>query len=191
MKINDSNSTLFLVPGLDLQIDNLRKLGFINAYIKDEHREPIFNQELYLLFKPESDTSMFLFIEEEYGNENRELIEDYDYSDGFIVLLYKFPEKYSQEYKHFLNGKYSKFRAKYVAILPQIDSKIDANGDPFTEYSIQFMACHKSKSLKDYWEKRLDTELDDDDEVWVGFSEKRETLNIEKIKQKFVIHESE
>ena len=37
--------------------------------------------------------------------------------------------------------------------------------------------------LVTFWEKRLDVRFSDDQEVWYGFDENKEVLNIDKIKE--------
>jgi hypothetical protein len=176
----DTTTTMFLVPGLGIDIEEVKfRYGFINAYLQDKEREP-YERGVYLLFKPKSMIEFQLFFERE-KTRTHQLIEDYDYDGGYIVLVYVFPDEYLLEYKLFLRGKYSKFRSKYRQLLPDIDSKIDSEGVPFTEYSMQFMIIYKAPALKKYMEKKLGTEFEEEDELWSKPDIKKETLDISKI----------
>jgi hypothetical protein len=42
---------------------------------------------------------------------------------------------------------------------------------------------NKTEDLKQFWEEKFDVVFDDDMEVWSGFSEGYETLNLDKIKE--------
>lgn len=180
--MGDTTTTMFLVPGLGLSLEEIRfRYGFINAYLKDEDREP-YERGVYLLFKPANIIDFEHFLERE-KKRTAQLIEDYDYRGGYVVLIYVFPEEYLHEWKLFLKGRYSKFRAKYLVLLPEIDSKVDSEGIPFTETSLQYMICYKAPALKQYLEKKLGEELEEDAEYWSKPSMKKETLNINKILQ--------
>jgi hypothetical protein len=42
---------------------------------------------------------------------------------------------------------------------------------------------NKTEDLKQFWEDKFGMELEDDMEVWDGFFEENETLNLNKIKE--------
>ena len=57
--------------------------------------------------KMEKDFERFReFLEKEYET-NHSLIDDYDYEDGFVVLVYKLPSKHHKDYQLIRAGKYS------------------------------------------------------------------------------------
>lgn len=176
----DTTTTMFLVPGLGFNVERIRFThGFINGYLRDAEREP-YENSVYLLFKPKNLVEFESFVRNEYLR-TKDLVEDYDYKGGYVVMVYGFPAEFLFEYKLFLKGKYSKFREKYIVKLPAVDSKIDHNGDPFTEHSLQFMICYKAKALRDYWEKKLGMDFDEEQEFWSKPVLRRETLYIDKI----------
>lgn len=178
----DTISTMFLLPGLGLKLEEIRfRFGFINAYIKDDDHEP-HDRGVYLLFKPDDLIEFEHFVQRE-KKRTPQLIEDYDYRGGYVVLLYIFPEEYLHEWKLFIKGKYSKFRDKYKVLLPDVESKIDSEGMPFTEMSLQCMIVFKAPALKQYLEEKFGEELEEDAEYWTKPSTKKETLNITKIIQ--------
>ena len=82
-------TTIFMVPTLQIPKGALRLLGFINAYQQDMDRDMDYGKDkvIYLLFKPE-DTDYFReFLDAEYERTDL-IVEDYDYPDGYIVLIY-------------------------------------------------------------------------------------------------------
>lgn len=176
----DTTTTMFLVPGLGINIEEVRfRYGFINGYLRDQDRE-LYERGIYLLFRPKNMIEFQLFFERERGRTHQ-LIEDYDYEGGYIVLVYVFPDEFLMEYKLFMKGKFSKFRTKYKILIPDIESKIDSEGIPFTELSLPFMVMYKSKALREYLEKKLGTRFDEDDELWSKPDIRKETLDINKI----------
>ena len=51
------------------------------------------------------------------------------------------------------------------------------------EISLQIRIFEKTEDLKEYWEEKLDVTFDEDYEVWDGWDEKKEVLNLDKIKE--------
>jgi hypothetical protein len=48
---------------------------------------------------------------------------------------------------------------------------------------MQWRIFNKTSDLREYWEERLDVKFDEDQEVWKGWDEENEILNINKIKE--------
>jgi hypothetical protein len=48
---------------------------------------------------------------------------------------------------------------------------------------LQIRIFEKTEDLKEYWEEKLDVTFDEDYEVWDGWDEKKEVLNLDKIKE--------
>jgi capsule polysaccharide export protein KpsE/RkpR len=61
--------------------------------------------------------------------------------------------------------------------------KIKKNGLHKDEISLQYRIFNKTEDLRKYWEEKLGVEFDDSMEVWQGFIEENETLEIDKIKE--------
>lgn len=176
----DTNTTMFLVPGLGINVEEVRfRYGFINGYISDKDQYA-YDRAVYLLFKPKDVIEFQLFFERE-KKRTINLIDDYDYEDGHTVLVYEFPSKFDKEFQLFLGGRYSRFRNKYKELLPVFESKLDEDDIPFSEHTIQFMVIYKSKALREYLEKKMDTILTDDEELWSKPNIELETLDISKI----------
>jgi hypothetical protein len=84
-----------MVPTLNIPKGALRLLGFINAFQIDMDRESDYGEGkvVYLLFKPEDIDYFREFLDAEYERTN-DVIEDYDYSGGYIVVIYKLNPKF-------------------------------------------------------------------------------------------------
>ncbi len=173
-----TNSTRFLLRGVGLKRKVLEDYGFINAYIDDKHHEPHYTEALYLLFQPKDINELNIFLEIEKERTNL-YVEDYDYSGGYVVVVYKFPKEYEKEYRLFLQGKYSKFSKKYKELYPMERKGTTARGIPFTEPTLHNHVFNRTESMKQHWEERLNVELTGDMEYWSIPDITEETLNIE------------
>jgi hypothetical protein len=176
-------TTLFLVPGLGLNLENIKKYGFINGFMDDKDGTH-YNYAVYVLFKPLDVPDFQDFLISEYQRAEN-LIEDYDYQGGFVTLVYRFPEKFRAEYILFKKGKYSRFSQEYIDILPKERSGIDSQGGQYVEPSLQIRVCTRSKALVEYWEKKLDIKMEPGDELWSIPNLEKETLDISKIREKY------
>jgi hypothetical protein len=56
------------------------------------------------------------------------------------------------------------------------------NGLHKDEITLQYRIFNKTEDLINFWEESLDVQFDKDQEIWYGFEEKNETLNLEKLK---------
>jgi len=79
-------------------------------------------------------------------------------------------------------GKYSKTSKKFQSIFPKI-VKLKLNGLHKDEISLQYRVFNKTEDLRQYWEDKLGVEFDEEWEVWDGFNEEQETLNLDKLKE--------
>ena len=82
-----------MVPTLRVPKDALRSNGFINGYIKDEKMQHGYEDPIYLLFKPDNLDKFREFLDGEY-ERTKSIIEDYDYEDGFVVVVYQLNERF-------------------------------------------------------------------------------------------------
>jgi hypothetical protein len=174
---NLTSATLFLLRGIGLKALEMKKIGFINAYIDDIHHEPHYDKSLYLLFKPENIEDLSLFVGQE-KLRTAALVEDYDYDGGYVVLVYKFPYQYHREWDHFLKGEWSLFSAKYAELFPKEVSLKTRTGIPKKEVSIWNLVFNRLPELKEFWEKRIDVVLDDEMELWSIPDMNKEKLDI-------------
>lgn len=174
-----------MVPTLIVPKDALRSNGFINAYIKDVDRDDHYKDSIYLLFKPENLDKFREFLDSEY-ERTKNVIEDYDYNDGYVVVVYQLNNKYEKDFNFIKEGKYSKTSIEFQNMFPKV-IKITRNGLHKDEISLQYRIFNKSEDLVNFWEEKLGINLEQtvgkNYEVWEGFDESKEILQINKIKE--------
>ena len=174
-----------MVPTLKVPKDALRSNGFINAYIKDNRREDQYKESVYLLFKPTDLDKFREFLDSEY-ERTKAVIEDYDYEDGYVVVVYQLNDKYKKDFNLIKEGKYSKTSKSFQSEFPRL-VKIVREGDIKEAMSLQTRVFMRTDDLIEYWEERLGMNLKitlgEDYELWDIFDETKETLEIDKIKE--------
>jgi hypothetical protein len=185
MEIKKNITSIFMVPTLKVPKDALRGNGFINAYIKDNRRDDVYKESIYLLFKPTDIDKFREFLDSEY-ERTKAVIEDYDYEDGYVVVVYQLDNKYSKDYELVKQGKYSKTSANFQKMFPKI-VKITRGGLHKDEISLQYRIFNKAEDLITFWEEKLGIDLEasigKDFEVWDGWDESKEILNLDNIKE--------
>lgn len=181
MSIKKTITSIFIVPTLSIGKERLADNGFINGYIKDGNKEVQYDNSIYLLFKPEHLDKFREFLDEEY-ERTKQIIDDYDYEGGYVVVVYKLNERLKDDIDLIKQGKYSKTSPRFQEIFPKI-IKIKKGAYTKDEVSIQYRIFNKTEDLKKYWEDLLDVEFTNDMEVWGSFNEDNETLNLEKLKE--------
>ena len=181
-----------MVPTLKVPKDALRGNGFINAYIKDNRREDQYKESIYLLFRPTDLDKFREFLDNEY-ERTKAIIEDYDYEDGYVVVVYQLDNKYKKDYDLVRQGKYSKTSANFQKIFPKI-VKITRGGLHKDEISLQYRIFNKAEDLVNFWEEKLGIDLQEvmgnNFEVWDGWDESKEILEIDKIIEQCVTEKS-
>jgi hypothetical protein len=192
MEIKKNITSIFMVPTLKVPKDALRANGFINAYVKDADKEDQYKDSIYLLFKPENLDKFREFLDSEY-ERTKTVIEDYDYEDGYVVVVYQLNDKYKKDFNLIKQGRYSKTSNEFQKLFPKT-IKIIKNGLHKDEISLQYRIFNKAEDLVNFWEEKLGIDFKDvvgkDFEVWEGWDESKEILEINKIKQQCVIEKS-
>lgn len=181
MEIKKTITSIFMVPTLKIDKENLKENGFINGYSKDGQKEVQYENSIYLLFKPKDLDKFREFLDDEY-ERTKDVIDDYDYDDGFVVVVYQLNNKFKRDFGFVRQGLYSKTTPEFQAVFPKI-VKIKRGGLNKDEISLQYRIFNKTEDLRKYWEDKLDMEFDEDWEVWDGFELDKETLFIDKIKK--------
>lgn len=180
--IKSTNTTLFLLPALGLHEDEMDPaLGFIDAFLVDADRPSELGFLVHAVFKPVSLAAFNDFVMAEYSRTTA-LIEDYDYSDGFVVLRYQYPEKFHKDYKLFLRGRYSKFSQMFADCFPRYEKPKDGTNPNMPSVSFQRMVHKRAPALVAYVQSRVDALIGD--ECWSVPDKKRETLHIDRIRKK-------
>ena len=170
-----------MVPTLKVPKDALRSNGFINAYIKDNRREDQYKESVYLLFKPTDLDKFREFLDSEY-ERTKAVIEDYDY----VVVVYQLNDKYKKDFNLIRQGKYSKTSEEFQKMFPRV-VKIVKNNLHRDEVSLQYRIFTKATDLVSFWEEKLGIDfksiIGEDYEVWEGWDEQKEILELDKIKE--------
>ena len=174
-------TSIFIVPTLSIGRDKLIDNGFVNGYIKDGMRDTQYKNAVYLLFKPTNLDKFKVFLDSEY-ERTKSIIDDYDYEDGYVVVVYEINSKLKNDIELVKQGKYSKTSPSFQGIFPKV-VQIKKNGMRRDEISLQYRVFNKTEDLVKFWEDKLGMELPEDLEVWHGFFEEFETLDLTKIKE--------
>lgn len=192
MQIKKNITSIFMVPTLKVPKDALRSNGFINAYIKDNRREDVYKESVYLLFKPTDLDKFREFLDSEY-ERTKAVIEDYDYEDGYVVVVYQLNDKYKKDFNLIKQGKYSKTSEEFQKMFPRV-VKIVKDNSRRDEISLQYRIFSKAEDLLNFWEEKLGIDFKstfgDDFEVWDGWDEEKEILELDKIKEQCVTEKS-
>jgi hypothetical protein len=170
-----------MVPTLKVPKDALKENGFINAYVQDLQTEELHKDSIYLLFKPENLEKFRQFLESEY-ERTKSIIEDYDYENGYVVVVYLLDKNYKKDFSIVRKGEYSKTSKEFQNLFPKV-IKIIKDGLHRDELSLQYRIFVKSNDLVEYWEEKIGIGFTSKLEVWEGFDIENETLNINKIKE--------
>ena len=181
MEIKKTITSIFIVPTLSIGREKLMDNGFINGYIKDSRKEVQYEGCIYLLFKPKDLDKFKDFLDLEY-ERTKSIIDDYDYEDGYVVVVYVLNEKLEKDIALIKKGKYSRTSPAFQSIFPKV-VKLRRNGFYKDEISLQYRIFNKTEDLKQFWEDKFGMEIDEDMEVWEGFFEENEILNIDKFKE--------
>ena len=184
MQLRKTITTIFMVPTLKIDRVKLHDNGFVNAYIKDNRKEVQYEDCIYVLFHPSNLDKFKVFLDEEYEN-TEDLIEDYDYEEGFVVLVYKLNPELKNDFDLIRKGRYSHTSEDFQKLFPKV-IKIMRNNLHRDELSLQHRIFIKSNDLKEYWEDKIGASFSNNMEVWDGFDEKDECLDLDKLKNLFM-----
>ena len=174
-------TSIFIVPTLSIGRDKLIDNGFVNGYIKDGMRETQYENVVYLLFKPTNLDKFKNFLDIEY-ERTKSIIDDYDYEDVYVVVVYVLNSKLKNDIELIKQGKYSKTSLVFQGIFPKV-VQIKKGSMRKDEISLQYRVFNKTEDLVQFWEDKLGVQLPEDLEVWHGFFEEFETLDLNKIKE--------
>jgi hypothetical protein len=181
MEVKKTITTIFMLPTLKIDRKKLGDNNCINAYIKDEGQETSYKDAIYVLFKP-ADLDIFkVFLDSEY-ERTEQLIEDYDYPGGYVMLVYKLDSKFKKDFELVKLGKYSLTSDKFQDLFPKTVT-ILKNKHPKEEISLQYRIFNRTEDMVLYWEERLGVVFADDQEVWYGFINEKEVFNLDNIKE--------
>jgi hypothetical protein len=185
MNITRTIASIFVVPTLKINRDDLKENGYINGYMSDTRRDAQYKNAVYLLFKPDNLDKFREFLDKE-SERTKSLLDDYDYEDGYVVVVYTLENKWKKDFALIKEGLYSKTSKEFQDLFPKV-IKIMKNNLHRDEISLQHRIFRKSEDLRQYWEDKIDISFTDDMEVWEGFQIENETLDLDKIKQEELV----
>ena len=110
------------------------------------------------------------------------MFDDYDYPDGYVVIVYQLNPRFKKDFLLIREGMYSKTSSSFQALFPKV-VKVKVGNLNRDEISLQYRVFNKTEDLVKFWEDKLGVEFDDDQEVWHAFELDKEILNINKIKE--------
>jgi hypothetical protein len=164
-----------MVPTIKTPKNSLRNNGFINAYLKDDMSDTNYKDCIYILFKPKNIDLFKDFLDSEY-ERTKQIVEDYDYEGGFVVVVYSLDKKFKEDFKLIKKGMYSKTSKSFQKSFPKV-IKLMKNGLHRDELSLQYRIFNKTPDLIEYWQDKLGiTYWDEDMEVWSEFKIENEIL---------------
>ena len=182
MELKKTITSIFMVPTLKINRDDFSDNNFLNAYLEDVRRDIQYENAVYLLFKPTNFDKFREFLDKEY-ERTKDIIDDYDYEEGFVVLVYQLNEKWKKDFDIIKQGRYSETSEDFQKVFTKV-IKVVNNGLRRDEISLQYRIFNKSEELRKYWEDKLDVSFTDDMELWRTFIYQDEILDLDKIKQK-------
>ena len=185
MELKKTITSIFIVPTLKINRDKLKENGYLNGYMSDVRRDVQYQNAVYLLFQPTNLDRFREFLINE-SERTRQLIDDYDYEDGFVVVVYTLDKKWKKDFALVREGLYSQTSQEFQDDFPKV-IKIIKSGLHRDEISLQFRIFRKTEDLRKYWEDRLDMQFTEDMEVWDGFTIENEELDLDKIKQEELV----
>jgi hypothetical protein len=188
MEIKKTITSIFIVPTLSIGKEKLVDNGFINGYIKDGGREVQYDYSIYILFIPENLDKFKEFLDEEY-ERTKSIIDDYDYEDGYVVVVYKLNSKWKKDFDLIKEGLYSRTSKEFQNTFPKIINVSTEKGGSKQSPALQHRIFSRSSQLIEFWEEKLDVKFTEDMEVWDGFDFKKEILDLDIIKQEEEKHE--
>jgi|SRR6478735_10987835 len=177
-----NTTTIFMVPTLGINREELRANGFIEAYVQDKLKEVNYEDSVYLLFKPSNLTKFKYFLDNEYDRTSS-ILEDYDYPKKMVVIVYKLEERFKRDFELVKVGKYSQTSLTFQELFPKLLKRLDKQGTGKEDLSIQWRIFNKTPDMVELWENELGVDFNDKMEVWPTFNIEKETLDITKIKE--------
>jgi hypothetical protein len=174
-----------MVPTLGINRDKLIENGYINGYMSDLRRDVQHRNVVHLLFKPTNLDKFREFLDNEYERTTY-MVDDYDYEDGYVVVVYQLNPMWKEDFMLVREGLYSRTSEEFQKVFPKV-IKIMKNGLHRDEISLQYRIFNKTLDLKEYWENKLDISFTEDMEVWDGFDIAKETLDLDNVKEKQLI----
>lgn len=178
-----TDTTIFLLPVLGIEREKLDSHEFIDSFLDDVSKQTHHINCIYILFRP-PDISAFQYFLEEERERYKNIVDDYDYSGGYVVMVYKFPKELLGDMDLVLKGLYSQTSMEFKKKFAQVKKIVTDSGLKRDLPSLQWMVFKKAAAIREDWERVLDIKMDESDEVWGKPDMSKQLLDIEEIKKK-------
>ena len=172
-----------MMPTLNIPRQDLYDNNFINAYLGDVDKEEYHRENvIFLLFQPKDLPAFGIFLNRQYET-NKSIVDDYDYNDGYIVIVYNLNPELEKDFDIIKSSKYSKVSHSFKKLFPREIKLLGKKGQP-TKQSLQWMIFTKHITLIDYIETIIGTDQISRQnlESWPKFNGLLEILNINDLK---------
>ena len=181
VEIRKTITSIFMVPTLRIDKENLMGNNFLNGYISDKMHENMYEDSVFALFRPTNLDKFKEFLDGEYERVSS-ILEDYDYPNGFVIIVYKLDAKFATDFALVKEGMYSRTSSAFQNEFPKT-VKVVEDGQIVEKNSLQYMVFNKSKKLIEFWEGKFGETFDEDQEIWNGFQKENETLTEDKLRE--------
>lgn len=178
-----TDTTIFLMPVLGIDRDKLDVHNFIDAFLDDIGRQVHHMNCIYILFHPDDMEEFQYFVESEKERGN-DIVDDYDYAGGYVVVVYRFPREFLMDMELILDGRYSETSMEFKKKFLQVKKIVTDTGLRRDIPSLQWLVFKKSDDVRMSWLEDFNVEIGEDQEVWGKPNMAREILDIEQIKNK-------
>ena len=166
-------SAIFLPQTVGVTSQNRHDFSFVNSYLYDESRPEYGDGHIINVFKPSNKKAFDNYLGNEiFRSEN--FVENYSLDD-FEIMIYRIPEKYKSDFELFKQGRYSEFSKEIRSLYPKMLTTV-IQGVRRDTIGVSNLIINKDKTLKEYWEKRLDEEIEG--EVWPIYNKEKETFKV-------------
>jgi hypothetical protein len=169
-------------------LDLLKKLGYVDAYIKDQYISGIEgisdNRLLFLLFKNKKmSANQVQKIISTLPVIPSKILISYEIIEDYFVIVLDFPHGYGEDYDNILKGSYSKLSEGFKEKFPSTVEVRNEDGKRVgREWTLYYHIFNKTEWLYDFWCKRLNmAELDENLELWQKPEEKDLILNLKQL----------
>jgi len=170
-------SSIFIMPTIRPNISTLKAHGYIASYGYDSMREIQYEDAIYAVFKPKDLETFNSFLEKEYKTDET-VIDDYNYDDTYVVIVYKQLPEFKSDYDLIKQGKYSKTSEKFQKLFPK-HVFIYSESATKEETSIQYKIFNKTPDLAEYWKEKTGVSILEHQEYWTIYDKDNETLKLE------------
>lgn len=172
-------TNLFVVPTLGITRGRLNIFGLENAYIKDEVKGIDYERGVYMLFRPKDTFRFGEFLEEERSS-GAVIVDEYDYRDGYTMVVYQYPRKWKEDVDIIMTGKFSQVSEGFKATVPRLTKSV-VGGKEMDGINSQHKIYEGAEDLKEYWNIKYGLEFEKGDEHF-SFYPEREIFTEETLK---------